>query len=252
MAGDPELRAQLRLDGGLGSGDGAVRRAHLHLRHRRHLGDRARPRDAALDRDRALPDRDRAAAGSPPRSRRWSSCSPRFPSVVLGLWGILVFGPWVRDHLEPWIQATPSGSSPSSREIRSQAGILPAALVLTIMIIPITSAICRELFIRVPQRPDGRRARPRLDPLGVDPRRDARLRRPGDRRRSAARARTRVRRGDRRQPDDRQPQRHPDVVVRAGGLARQQGRLRVRRRDEPRAGVRRSSTSPRSSWSSRS
>ena len=32
----------------------------------------------------------------------------------------------------------------------SQAGILPAALVLTIMIIPITSAICRELFIRVP------------------------------------------------------------------------------------------------------
>ena len=23
------------------------------------------------------------------------------PSVVLGLWGILVFGPWVRDHLEP-------------------------------------------------------------------------------------------------------------------------------------------------------
>ena len=33
----------------------------------------------------------------------------------------------------------------------SQAGILPAALVLTIMIVPITSAICRELFIRVPQ-----------------------------------------------------------------------------------------------------
>jgi phosphate transport system permease protein len=33
----------------------------------------------------------------------------------------------------------------------SQAGILPAALVLTIMIIPITSAICRELFLRVPK-----------------------------------------------------------------------------------------------------
>jgi phosphate transport system permease protein len=33
----------------------------------------------------------------------------------------------------------------------SPAGILPAALVLTIMIIPITSAICRELFIRVPK-----------------------------------------------------------------------------------------------------
>src|SRR4029450_2373714 len=29
--------------------------------------------------------------------------------------------------------------------------VLPAALVLTIMIIPITSAICRELFLRVPR-----------------------------------------------------------------------------------------------------
>ena len=27
------------------------------------------------------------------------------PSVVLGLWGILVFGPWVRDTLEPWLQS---------------------------------------------------------------------------------------------------------------------------------------------------
>ncbi len=73
------------------------------------------------------------------------------PSVVLGLWGILVFGPWVRDHLEPWIQATPLGALPVFSGEPSQAGILPAALVLTIMIIPITSAICRELFIRVPR-----------------------------------------------------------------------------------------------------
>jgi phosphate transport system permease protein len=73
------------------------------------------------------------------------------PSVVLGLWGILVFGPWVRDHLEPWIQATPLGALPIFSGEPSQAGILPAALVLTIMIIPITSAICRELFMRVPK-----------------------------------------------------------------------------------------------------
>ncbi len=73
------------------------------------------------------------------------------PSVVLGLWGILVFGPWVRDHLEPWIQDTPSGCCRMFSGEPSQAGILTAALVLTIMIIPITSAICRELFIRVPK-----------------------------------------------------------------------------------------------------
>jgi phosphate transport system permease protein len=71
------------------------------------------------------------------------------PSVVLGLWGILVFGPWVRDHLEPWLQDV-LGFLPMFSGTPSQSGILTAALVLTIMIIPIASAICRELFLRVP------------------------------------------------------------------------------------------------------
>jgi phosphate transport system permease protein len=74
------------------------------------------------------------------------------PSVVLGLWGILVFGPWVRDTLEPFIQDTLHlGFLPIFSGEPSQAGLLPAALVLTIMIIPITSAICRELFSRTPR-----------------------------------------------------------------------------------------------------
>jgi phosphate transport system permease protein len=72
------------------------------------------------------------------------------PSVVLGLWGILVFGPWVRDTLEPFLQDT-LGFLPIFSGDPSQAGMLPAALVLTIMIIPITSAICRELFSRTPR-----------------------------------------------------------------------------------------------------
>jgi phosphate transport system permease protein len=74
------------------------------------------------------------------------------PSVVLGLWGILVFGPWVHAHLEPWIQASPLGLLPMFSGSPSPAGsIFTASLVLTIMIIPITSAICRELFVRVPK-----------------------------------------------------------------------------------------------------
>jgi phosphate transport system permease protein len=72
------------------------------------------------------------------------------PSVVLGLWGILVFGPWVRDTLEPWLQDV-LGFLPIFSGDPSQVGMLPAALVLTIMIIPITSAICRELFARTPR-----------------------------------------------------------------------------------------------------
>jgi phosphate transport system permease protein len=72
------------------------------------------------------------------------------PSVVLGLWGILVLGPWVHDHLEPWLQSV-LGFLPIFSGDPSPVGLLPAALVLTIMIIPITSAICRELFLRVPK-----------------------------------------------------------------------------------------------------
>ena len=72
------------------------------------------------------------------------------PSVVLGLWGILVFGPWIAQHLEPFLQDY-LGFLPIFSGSPSQAGILPAALVLTIMIVPITSAICRELFLRVPR-----------------------------------------------------------------------------------------------------
>ena len=72
------------------------------------------------------------------------------PSVVLGLWGILVFGPWIAQHLEPWLQSW-LGFLPIFSGDPSQAGMLPAALVLTIMIVPITSALCRELFARTPR-----------------------------------------------------------------------------------------------------
>src|SRR5262245_1387802 len=74
------------------------------------------------------------------------------PSVVLGLWGILVFGPWVAQHLEPFIQDTLHlGFLPIFSGSPNQVGILPASLILTIMIIPIASAICRELFSRTPR-----------------------------------------------------------------------------------------------------
>ena len=71
------------------------------------------------------------------------------PSVILGLWGILVFGPWVAAHLEPFLERW-LGFIPLFGGAFYQAGMLPAALVLTLMIIPITSSICRELFSRVP------------------------------------------------------------------------------------------------------
>jgi phosphate transport system permease protein len=71
------------------------------------------------------------------------------PSVVVGLWGILVLGPWIRDHVEPFLHGT-LGFLPIFSGSPSQAGVLPAIAVLTIMIVPITSSICRELFVGVP------------------------------------------------------------------------------------------------------
>jgi phosphate transport system permease protein len=71
------------------------------------------------------------------------------PSVVLGLWGILVFGPWLNGHLEPWLQGA-FGFLPIFSGPTQQVGILPASLILTIMIVPIISSLCRELFSRVP------------------------------------------------------------------------------------------------------
>ncbi len=70
---------------------------------------------------------------------------------MLGLWGILVFGPWVRARTSSRGSTAWFGFLPIFSGDPSQAGVLPAALVLTIMIIPITSAICRELFSRVPR-----------------------------------------------------------------------------------------------------
>jgi phosphate transport system permease protein len=72
------------------------------------------------------------------------------PSVVLGLWGILVFGPWLRDHLEVWLHGA-FGWLPIFSGPEQQVGVLPAALILTIMIVPIISALCRELFSRIPR-----------------------------------------------------------------------------------------------------
>ena len=72
------------------------------------------------------------------------------PSVVLGLWGIVVLGPFVASDLEPWLHRH-LGFIPLFSGYPSNVGVLPACLVLTIMIVPIVSSISRELFNSVPR-----------------------------------------------------------------------------------------------------
>jgi phosphate transport system permease protein len=72
------------------------------------------------------------------------------PSVVVGLWGIFVLGPFMLKHVEPFLGQY-FGWIPFFSGTPQQGGILPAIVVLTIMIVPITSSICRELFVSVPR-----------------------------------------------------------------------------------------------------
>lgn len=72
------------------------------------------------------------------------------PSVVVGLWGILVLGPFMRTDIEPFLKST-LGWLPFFSGTPQQSGVLVAIVVLTVMTIPITSSICRELFSSVPQ-----------------------------------------------------------------------------------------------------
>ena len=71
------------------------------------------------------------------------------PSVVIGLWGIFVLGPFVNDHLGPFLQRT-LGFLPFFKGEPQLTGYLPAVIVLTIMILPITASVARELFLSVP------------------------------------------------------------------------------------------------------
>ncbi|HEY8030502.1 MAG TPA: phosphate ABC transporter permease subunit PstC [Gaiellaceae bacterium] len=72
------------------------------------------------------------------------------PSVLIGLWGILVLGPVLRTDVEPWLHSglgwIPLFGPPSS----SGASVFTAIVVLAIMILPIVSSISRELFLGVP------------------------------------------------------------------------------------------------------
>jgi phosphate transport system permease protein len=71
------------------------------------------------------------------------------PSVILGLWGIIVLGPFLGNTLEPALHSA-FGWIPLFGGSPSPYGMLTAALILTIMAVPIVSAIAREVFDTTP------------------------------------------------------------------------------------------------------
>jgi phosphate transport system permease protein len=78
------------------------------------------------------------------------------PSVVIGLWGVLTFGPFIAHHISPFI-ARNAPDIPFFDWFRGDTGVgqglLTSSLILAIMIIPIIAATSRDLIRGVPLLP---------------------------------------------------------------------------------------------------
>ncbi|WP_182141436.1 phosphate ABC transporter permease subunit PstC [Schaalia sp. JY-X169] len=73
------------------------------------------------------------------------------PSVVFGLWGIQVLAPFLQPvyvWLTTYLGWIPLFTGPASGTGRT---VLTVALVLAVMILPIMTAVCREVFLQTPK-----------------------------------------------------------------------------------------------------
>ncbi|MCL6627576.1 phosphate ABC transporter permease subunit PstC [Alicyclobacillus shizuokensis] len=73
------------------------------------------------------------------------------PSVVFGLWGILVLAPWVGRQLGPGIAHVLGWVPFLGGAAGTGLGLLSSGLVLALMIIPIITAAVRDLLMQVPR-----------------------------------------------------------------------------------------------------
>lgn len=67
------------------------------------------------------------------------------PSVIFGFWGIFYLAPFVKDTLAPFLESY-FGFLPIFRGTSYGVGLLTASIILSIMIIPTITSICREIF----------------------------------------------------------------------------------------------------------
>jgi phosphate transport system permease protein len=72
------------------------------------------------------------------------------PSVVYGLWGISVLGPWLRDRIEPVLSSS-LGFLPVFQGPHVSVSMLTAGVVLAIMILPYVASVCTDVFRVVPR-----------------------------------------------------------------------------------------------------
>ncbi len=73
------------------------------------------------------------------------------PSVVIGLWGVLAFGPFIAKYIAPVLTKIPIPFFQG--DVGHGQGLLVSGLVLAIMVIPIVASTARDLIRQVPILP---------------------------------------------------------------------------------------------------
>ncbi len=75
------------------------------------------------------------------------------PSIIYGMWGFFVIVPFMANYVEPWVTDT-FGDLPLVGDFFSGppfgTGLLTAAIILAVMIIPFIAATMRDVFLTVP------------------------------------------------------------------------------------------------------
>jgi phosphate transport system permease protein len=71
------------------------------------------------------------------------------PSVVIGLWGLVVLTPLVRDTVETWVTST-FANVPLLAGTPVGSDVFTASLILAIMVTPTIVAVSREVILALP------------------------------------------------------------------------------------------------------
>lgn len=73
------------------------------------------------------------------------------PSVILGLWGIVVLSPILSSTVEPALHSALGWTQVFGTPSQTGLGVFTAGVVLAIMVLPIVASITRDLFLGVPR-----------------------------------------------------------------------------------------------------
>ena len=75
------------------------------------------------------------------------------PSIIYGMWGLLVFAPFLSQHVQPWVSEHAQGIPVLETLFTGPPmgiGMLTAGIILAVMVIPFITAVIRDVFDVVP------------------------------------------------------------------------------------------------------